>query len=451
MRRRNRQLPTESRAVIIQTLSHEGRGIAQIEGKTIFIHNALPGEKVDVTYTYSTRNYDEGIATHILDSSEHRSKPSCPHYSVCGGCQLQHMSMNLQLEYKQKVLLEQLSHFGQTTPKHILPPLSGKPVRYRYKARLGVRFVKKKERVLVGFRERNGGFLADMNSCDVLHPSIGGKITELSTLVQRLEGHQHIPQIEVAIGGDQAAIILRHLTPLTTEDLHHLRNFSLQHSIDIYSHPNAPAQIKKLFPDDGNERLKYHLPKHNLEMLFHPSDFTQINEEMNQLMIDQALKLLNPQADETILDLFCGIGNFTLAIARYAKYVVGVEGSAAAVQRGKENALHNNIDNTEFFVADLSKNCSDMPWMQRQYDKILLDPSRAGADGILTYLPSLGAHTIVYVSCNPATLSRDAGILVNQLGYTLESVGIMNMFPHTAHVESIALFKKTGELSCSST
>ena len=443
MRRRRKQLPTGTQAAIVHTLSHEGRGIAQIEGKTTFIHNALPGENVEFTYTFCSRSYDEGIATHVPQTSEHRVKPTCPHYVVCGGCQLQHMSMDLQLSHKQKVLLEQLAHFGNVIPKQILPALSGKPLQYRNKARLGVRYVDKKgQRVLVGFRERNGRYLADMDECVVLHPSVGQKIPELSALVHKLSGYEHIPQIEVAIGGDQTAILLRHMTPLTSEDLQHLDDFSQKHNMHIYSHPNPPGKITKLFPNDGIERLQYVLPKHNLEMLFHPSDFTQVNEEMNQLMLDRALELLNPQADETILDLFCGIGNFTLAIARYAKHVVGVEGAETAVQRAYENAAHNNIQNVEFFTADLSKDCTHMPWMQRKYDKILLDPSRAGADGILTALPCLEAHTIVYVSCNPATLSRDAGILVNQLGYTLQSAGIMNMFPHTAHMESIALFTK---------
>ena len=443
MRRRRKQLPTGTHAASVHALSHEGRGIAHIEGKTTFIHNALPGEEVEFTHTYCSRSYDEGNAAHISKISEHRVKPSCPHYVVCGGCQLQHMSMDLQLSHKQKVLLEQFTHFGNVTPKHILPALSGKSLAYRNKARLGVRFVEKKgRRVLVGFRERNGRFLADMNECAVLHPSVGKKIPELSALIHRLSGYEHMPQIEVAVGGDQTAIILRHMTPLTSDDLKHLEDFSQKHDMHIYAHPNPPGKITKLFPNDGDERLQYSLPKHNLDMLFHPSDFTQVNEEMNQLMIDRALELLNPQPDETILDLFCGIGNFTLAIARYAKHVVGVEGAEAAVQRAKENAAHNNMANIEFFTADLSKDCTNMPWYQRKYDKILLDPSRAGADGILAALPNLEAHTIVYVSCNPATLSRDAGILVNHLGYTLESAGIMNMFPHTAHMESIALFTK---------
>lgn len=443
MRRRRKQLPTDTQTTLVHTLSHEGRGIAQIEGKTTFIHNALPGEKIELTYTFCSRSYDEGMATHISQPSEHRATPSCPHYTVCGGCQLQHMNMDLQLSHKQKVLLEQFTHFGNVTPKRILSVLTGKTLQYRNKARLGVRFVEKKgDRVLIGFRERNGRFLADLRECGVLHPSVGMKIPEFSTLVQHLSNYEHIPQIEVAVGGDETAIILRHMTPLTAEDLNLLEEFSQKHYIHIYSHPNPPGKIIKLFPHNSIERLRYALPKHNLEMLFHPSDFTQINEEMNQLMIDRALELLNPQSHETILDLFCGIGNFTLAIARYAKQVVGVEGAETAVQRAKENAAHNKIDNVEFFTADLSKDCTHLPWHQRKYDKILLDPSRAGADGILATIPNLGAHTIVYVSCNPATLARDAGTLVNQLGYTLEAAGIMNMFPHTAHVESIALFTK---------
>lgn len=427
----------------VHSLSHEGRGIAHIEGKATFIHNALPGEKVEFAYTFCSRSYDEGTATYIPEASSHRVKPFCPHYGTCGGCQLQHMQMELQLSHKQGVLLEQLKHFGHVTPKQILPTLSGQSTEYRNKARLGVRFVEKKgNRVLVGFRERNGRFLADLHECRILSPSIGNKIPELSRLVRSLSNYEHTPQIEIAVGGNQTAIILRHMTPFTTEDLKQLELFSQQHQIEIYSHPNAPAQITKLFPSDNDHRLKYSLPKYNLEMRFHPTDFTQINEEINQLMIDRALELLNPQPEETVLDLFCGIGNFTLPIARYTNHVVGVEGAESAVQRAKENAAHNKLHNVEFFTADLSKDCASQPWMQRKYDKILLDPSRAGADGILNALPQLGAHTIVYVSCNPATLARDAGILVNQLGYSLESAGIINMFPHTAHMESIALFTK---------
>ncbi len=444
MRKRRKPLPTNTPSIQISSLSHEGRGIAHIDGKTTFVHNALPEEKVDFEYTYSSRAYNEGVAIRILEASTHRITPACPHYQICGGCQLQHMDMNLQLDYKQKVLLEQLAHFGNVTPTIVLPPLSGQEWQYRHKARLGVRYVEKKgNRILVGFRERNGRFLADMQQCDILHPSIGKKLVTLSALVKNLSCYQQIPQIEVAIGNNQAAIILRHMEPLTDHDLEQLKSFSQQHNIQIYSHPNPPLVIKKLFPDDGYERLKYQLPKYSLEMLFHPSDFTQINEEMNQMMIDRALELLNPQQHETILDLFCGIGNFTLPIARYAQHVVGVEGAESAVVRARENAQHNNIHNVEFFTADLSKDCASQPWHQRRYDKILLDPSRAGADGFLATLPHhLQADTIVYVSCNPATLSRDAGILVNQLGYTLDSAGIMNMFPHTAHVESIALFTK---------
>lgn len=443
MRRRRKPIPSGTQVASVHSLSHEGRGIAQIEGKTTFIHNALPGEEAEFTYTFCSRSYDEGNATYISQPSEDRATPSCRHYAVCGGCQLQHMSMDLQLRHKQSVLLEQFKHFGNVTPKAILPPLSGKSLEYRNKARLGVRFVEKKgQRILVGFRERNGRFLADMSSCNVLHPSVGRRIPELSELISRLSNYAHIPQIEVAVGGDQTAIIVRHMTPFTPEDLRHLEAFGQAFHMDIYLHPNPPAEITKFYPNDGQDRLKYCLPKHHLEMWFHPTDFTQVNEEMNQLMIDRALELLNPQPNETILDLFCGIGNFTLAIARYAKHVVGVEGAKTSVQRAKENAIHNNIHNVEFFAADLSKECAHMPWYQRQYDKILLDPSRAGADEILPALLNLKASTIVYVSCNPATLSRDAGILVNQMGYTLQSAGIMNMFPHTAHMESIALFTK---------
>ncbi|MCD8542195.1 MAG: 23S rRNA (uracil(1939)-C(5))-methyltransferase RlmD [Gammaproteobacteria bacterium] len=443
MRKRKKPLPVLTETVTIDSLSHEGRGIAHINGKTTFIHNALPGENVYIEYRYCSRSYDEGVASDIPVSSTERVLPKCAHYHVCGGCQLQHMTMDLQLEYKQKVLLEQLQHFGQVQPKQILPPLSGESYGYRRKARLGVRYVEKKShRVLVGFRERNGRFLADMQACEVLHPMIGKKIIELSELVASMSLYEHIPQIEIAIGDDKAAILLRHMRPLTTKDLDILNNFYQKHHVEIYSHPNSPESIKKLFPKDGRERLSYCLPTYHLEFLFHPTDFTQINHEMNQQMIQRTLQLLELQADETVLDLFCGIGNFTLPIARQVKKVAGIEGVKTAVDRAHENARHNHLDNVEFFVADLSQDCSNMSWAQQYYDKILLDPSRAGADQVMPLIANMQAKRIVYVSCNPSTLSRDAGILVNQYGYTLESAGLINMFPQTSHMESIALFTK---------
>lgn len=443
MRKRKKPLPVLMEAITIDSLSHEGRGMAHINGKATFIHNALPNENIHMEYTYCSRSYDEGVASRIEKSSTARILPKCAHYDVCGGCQLQHMTMDLQLEYKQKVLLEQLQHFGQVQPKQVLPPLSGESYGYRRKARLGVRYVKKKSnRVLVGFRERNGRFLADMEACEVLHPMIGKKILDLSELVASLSIYEHVPQIEIAIGDDKAAILLRHMVSLTTQDLEVLNNFYQKHHIEIYSHPNSPESIQKLFPQDGIERLSYCLPIYDLEFLFHPTDFTQINHEMNQQMIQRALELLQLQADDTVLDLFCGIGNFTLPIARHVKKVVGIEGVKTAVDRANENALHNHIDNAEFFVADLSQDCCNMLWSQQHYDKILLDPSRAGADQIMSLIANIQAKRIVYVSCNPSTLSRDAGILVNQYGYTIESVGLINMFPQTSHMESIALFTK---------
>lgn len=443
MRKRRKPLPNKIDSLNIRSLSHEGRGIAHIEGKTTFVHNALPEENVEFEYRYLTSSYNEGIASRIINPSPERVAAKCPHYTLCGGCQLQHMSLDLQLSYKQNMLIEQLAHFGQVKAKEILPPLSGKQWGYRCKARLGVRFVEKKgQRVLVGFRERNGRFLTDMSQCPILHPSIGNKILDLSALIEKLSCRESIPQIEIAVGNDKAAIILRNMADFSEQDRLHLENFYHQHQIEIYSQANPPQAIKKLFPDDNYERLSYFLPKYHLEMRFHPNDFTQINEEMNQRMIEQALKLLNLKKTDRVLDLFCGIGNFTLAMATEAYSVVGVEGSEKAVERAKENALHNQLNNTEFHVADLSQDCSNMPWHKQKYDKILLDPSRAGAENIIASLDRLEADTLVYVSCNPATLSRDAGLLVNQLGYDLESVGIINMFPHTAHIESMALFKK---------
>lgn len=426
----------------LQALSHDGRGITTVDQKTTFVAGGLPGETVALNIFRKKPTFYEAIATEIITPSKSRATPPCAHFGVCGGCSLQHMNMTLQLEMKQQTLLDQLKHFGNVVPNTILPPLHTDELGYRRKARLGVKFVIKKNKLLIGFREKSSRYLADIESCPVLYPNVGEHLDELRALIQSLSCFDHIAQVEVAVGDDTIAYILRHLKPLTPDDHEKIIAFAKTHHIHFYLQPNPPLPVTKLWPDDGKARLSYTLPAFDLEFLFHPLDFTQINLEMNRRMISQALQLLDLQKEDAVLDLFCGIGNFTLPMAKYAKQVIGVEGSQEMVERAYENAKHNDINNVQFFAANLEAPSSSASWLKQSYDKILLDPPRVGAKSMLPILASLNAKKIVYVSCNPATLSRDAGELVHHHGYQLEAAGIMNMFPHTSHIEAMALLTK---------
>jgi len=426
----------------ITSLSHEGRGVTTLHGKTTFLQGGLMDEEVEFHYIKFRNKFDEGQVVRVLKASPHRVLPRCEHYGVCGGCSLQHMDDEMQLQVKQAALLEQLEHFGHLKPESILSPLCGVTWGYRRKARLGVKFVNKKNKLLIGFRERNSSYLADIHRCHVLHPDIGFKLDVLAELIASLQGYQQIPQIEIAVGDTGSALIFRHLQDLTADDLQKLHHFAVLHHYHLYLQPGGPETIHRLYPDDREEYyLSYQLPVHSIELLFHPTDFIQVNAEINQKMVDLAIDLLSPSRDEDILDLFCGLGNFTLPLARYCKTVTGVEGDAMMVKRAYQNAVHNDLHNVDFYCGNLFAIDENQVWLQKSYDKILLDPPRTGALALLPYLNKLQAKQIVYVSCNPATLARDAGILVSQ-GYRLAKVGIMNMFPHTQHVESIALFER---------
>ena len=442
----NKQLKTEKRnpqePAEIHSLSHDGRGIATIESKATFIAGALPQESVTYRIHQKRTTYMEGEALEILTPSAERVTPPCQHFGLCGGCSLQHMSIAMQTSLKQQTLLEQLTHFGKVTPASVIPPLQSAGSGYRRKARLGVKFVIKKNKLLVGFREKSSRYLADLSRCIVLHPEVGDRLEILAELVRSLSCYQQIAQIEVAMGDTTVALVFRHMEPLTESDLDLLRTFGEQYGFHIYLQPNKPLPLTKLYPNDGVERLTYTLPDQQLEFLFHPLDFTQINLEMNRLMVNQALDLLALTPDDSVLDLFCGIGNFTLPMAKHAKEVVGIEGAEEMTTRATANAAHNSINNTSFHVANLMEPQTSAPWIKRQYDKILLDPPRAGAKEILPAIATFNAKRIVYVSCNPATLARDAGELVHQYGYQLQKVGIMNMFPHTSHIEAMAVFDK---------
>ena len=438
--RKRKKLPTEAFLADIHGISHEGRGIATVNDKTTFISNALPNESVEFIYTAQNSRYAEGRATNIIHASDERNTPECEYFGICGGCGLQHIQHDAQLKLKQNTLVEQLQHFAHTTADEILPPLCGPTYTYRHKARLGVRYVYKKESVLVGFREQQSRYLADINHCVVLHPTVGKLITPLRELVASLSIYEHIAQIEVAIGDTQAALIFRHLEPLTINDKECLRQFAKEHNIILFLQPNKPEKLRKLFPENGDNFLSYQHPDFDLTLWFHPQDFTQVNPAINRKMVKTAIQLLQLTATDKVLDLFCGLGNFTLPISKFVKNVVGIEGSEEMVARAEMNAQRNNISNADFYAADLSVPLT-ATWINTTYDKILLDPARSGAIEVLAYIPQWNPERIVYIPCNPATLARDTGELV-KLGYRLEKIGIIDMFPQTNHVESIAVFTR---------
>lgn len=429
-----------SQTALIHGLSHDGRGVANIQNKTTFIQGALPNEKVIYQMTQQHRSYNEAEALQILEPSPERAIPPCQHFGVCGGCNLQHLQMDQQIVLKQQTLLDQLKHFGHLTPDHLLPPLMADEVGYRRKARLGVKFVIKKDKLLIGFREKKSRYLADLESCIVLHPKVGQRLPALRELISSLSVSKAVPQIEIAMGDQDTALVFRHLIPLSCEDLEKLTHFGKTENVDIYLQPNSPLPITKLYPANTNPRLTYTLD--DLTFLFHPLDFTQVNLPINRLMVQQALTYLAIKPDDKVLDLFCGIGNFTLPLAKRAQHVTGIEGSEEMVERAKQNALFNQISNVDFYAANLAEPKKDAPWLQKKYDKVLIDPPRVGAKEMLPLLKSLSPAMICYISCNPATLARDAGELVHQFGYHLTYAGIMNMFPHTAHIEAMAIFEK---------
>lgn len=429
--------------ITITGISHEGRGIAHINGKITFIENALPGEIVQIIYNKKRRSYDEAKAIKILKGSTDRIQPGCIHYDSCGGCSLQHLSNQAQLQHKEKTLVDQLSHFTAIKPKSLLPPLTGPSWGYRRRARLGVKYVTKKQAVLVGFREKNGRYLAQLQTCKTLDPRVGQLLVPLQQLIHKLNAFQAIPQIEVALGDDILGLVFRHLTPINISDQMHLKSFAEQHQIQLYLQPGNESSTHCIWPEDP-KLLSYRLENKGyqpLELLFEPKHFVQINPDINQAMIHRAMELLSPNFSDRILDLFCGLGNFSLPLATRCQFVVGVEGYAELVERAKANARHNAINNTQFYTADLTASILKETWAQQTFNKILLDPPRSGALEVISQIADWNVERIVYVSCNPASLARDAGELVKQ-GYSLEQAGIMDMFPQTHHSEAICLFTK---------
>jgi 23S rRNA (uracil1939-C5)-methyltransferase len=442
-RRRKSRLPEEPVEVEITAMSNEGRGIAHVDERTVFIDQALLGERVLFKYSRLTKNIAEGRTVEVLQGSELRVEPKCKAFKMCGGCSLQHMSSDAQIELKQAMLMDQLKHL-EVEPVETIAPLLGPEYGYRHKARLGVRYVHKKEKVLVGFRERNSSFITETERCEVLHSSVGDIINELAECINLLEEKRTIPQIEVAIGDNQTVLVFRHLEALTVSDRKILTDFCETHSLVAYLQAGKPDDLELLYPAQA-EPLYYQLPVGDVELRieFQPSDFTQVNPEINKRMVANAIDYLELENTDVVLDLFSGLGNFSLAMAGRCRQVTAVEGSLVMVKKARDNAKLNNITNTEFIYADLySEEVLAAPWLKQKYDKILLDPPRSGALAILPMLKKMQAKVIVYVSCHPATLARDAAVIVKELGYTLSKAGIMNMFPHTGHVESIAVFVK---------
>jgi 23S rRNA (uracil1939-C5)-methyltransferase len=426
--------------VEITDLSHDGRGVAHVDGKAIFVVGGLPGERAIVRFTSRHRNFDEARIETLLTRSPLRVEPRCPHFGTCGGCALQHLSVAAQIEAKQRVLAENFERIGKVEPQRWLDPLIDEAWGYRRKGRLSVKWVAKKGKVLVGFREDNPRFVADLSVCHTLLPEVGQRIAALGELVTSLEAKSEIAQIEIAAGDATVALVFRNLRPLSDSDAAKLVEFGQKNDLAILLQPGGPESVHALWPDHVD--LSFRIAESDVEIAFRPLDFVQVNPGMNRRMIGRALDLLDPRPDERVLDLFCGLGNFTLPLARRAGNVVGVEGDAPLVTRARANAIANGIANVEFFAGDLAADQRSAPWATRDYDKILLDPPRSGAAAVLEYLPRKTSRRMVYVSCHPGSLARDAGTLVQRHGFELVAAGVMDMFPHTAHVESIALFER---------
>lgn len=432
--------------VQITDLTHDGRGVARrADGKAVFVAGALPGERVMASQTGRHRSFDEARTVEVLDAAPERVAPRCAHFGTCSGCALQHYAEDKQILAKQRVLMENFERIGHVAPERILAPLTDAQWGYRRKGRFSVRRVEKKDKTLVGFRETDPRFVADIRECHTVIPQIAEKLPALQALVDGLQARREIPQIEFIAGDAQddftgIALTIRHLAPLSDVDRDALLAFGQQHGFAIFLQPGGLDTVHALWPQ--TPKLAFSLPQWNLEFLFRPLDFIQVNAGLNGKMIQHALDLLDPQPEDRVLDLFAGLGNFTLPLARRVREVVGVEGEAGLVRRARENAAHNGIANADFHAADLAKDLSGEYWMKQPFDKLLLDPPRSGADVVLAQLPLKQFDRIVYVSCHPASLARDAGFLVNERGWKLKAAGVMDMFPHTAHVESIALFER---------
>ena len=431
-----------SEIVDILSLDHEGHGIARIDGKVTFVDDALAGERAEITVYRKHAKYNSAYAVSILKASAQRTTPRCQYFGRCGGCSMQHLEASAQVAAKQRVLEENLARIGKVTPDVVMRPLHGPSWAYRTRARMSARFVDKKGGVLVGFREKRSSFITDMSSCEVLTPDVSALIQPLREMMVHLSNASRIPQVEIAVGEHITVLLFRLLEPWSDDDRTLVRSFAEQHQIQIWEQSKGPDTVKPFWPDIAPE-LSYSLPEFGLTMPFRPTDFTQVNVAINRALVSRAMRLLQPKAGERIADMFCGLGNFSLPIATSGADVLGIEGSPELVARARENALRNHLPNAHFVVDNLFEMTPEKFATLGHIDKLLIDPPRSGAAELVKSLPESGApHRIVYISCDAATLARDAGELCHNKGYRLEAAGVANMFPHTAHVESIALFER---------
>ena len=428
------------KTVRVESLDREGRGVAHVEGKAVFIDGALPGEIVQCAPYRSKPNFEQAQLLKLIKPSPARVAPPCPHYQVCGGCSMQHLAGESQIAAKQRVLEDALWHIGRVGADAMLPPIHGQPWRYRHRARLSVRYVPKKGGVLVGFRERKSTYVADMGSCRVLPAAVSELIPGLRALVGTLSVRDRLPQIEVAVGEAATVLVLRILQPLSQADEAEVRAFAVKTGTQVWLQPGRPEAAAPFWPAEP-EPLYYTLPEFGLRIEFTPADFTQVNNAVNRILVRRALALLGPRVGDRVGDFFCGLGNFTLPIARSGAAVAGYESSGRLVARARHNARLNGLDDRcEFQVANLfhEGECGQLG----RFDKVLIDPPREGAIELVKSFSTGGPRRIVYVSCDAATLARDAAVLVHAQGYTLRAAGVANMFPHTSHFESIALFER---------
>ncbi|MCP5249304.1 MAG: 23S rRNA (uracil(1939)-C(5))-methyltransferase RlmD [Candidatus Accumulibacter sp.] len=427
---------------IIASLDHEGRGVTMLDGKTVFVDGALPGECVEYAVYRRKPTYEQARTLRVLQPSADRVTPRCPHFGVCGGCSMQHFDPQAQVASKQRLLEDNLRQLGELRAGQLYAPIHGQPWGYRLRARLSVRFVPKKGGVLVGFHERKSSYVADMRQCEILPPHLSALLLPLRELIGQLSIRDRLPQIEVAVGERQTALVLRVLEAPDANDEALLRDFADRHGIVFYLQPKGPATACRFHPPSGPQP-SYLLPDFGVEHFFSPTEFTQVNHAINRVLVRRAMRLLDPRPGERVGDMFCGLGNFTLAIARSGARVLGVEGSAELVGRAAENATANGLGGlAEYRVANLFEATPETVAAFGRLDKMLIDPPRDGALELVKALDGEGPRRIVYVSCSPPSLARDAAILVHRKGYRLSGAGVVNMFPNTSHIESIALFDR---------
>ncbi len=444
-RPRKRAKRQEPETAEISGIGHDGKGIAAVDGKKVFVAGALQGETVVFQRRKRKRNYDEAELIEVLEASPQRITPRCAAFGNCGGCSLQHLSTDNQREIKSRTLKDNLERIGRLEPEKWLEPIFSPGAEgswnYRRRARLGVKDVFAKGRVLVGFREAHAPYICDMHRCEVLAQPIDGLLDALSELIGQLSLRARLPQIEVAVADNVITLLFRVLDPPSENDLRLLNEFGKAHEIQIALQPGG---LDTAAPLDAlsYQALRYELPEFDVEIEFQATDFVQVNAAVNRQMVAKAVELLEVCSSDRVLDLYCGIGNFSLPLARRAAAVLALEVEQLQVDRGRFNAAHNNIENCEFRTADLSLVEGNESWVKEDWDKVLLDPARSGAEAVVANMAKIGPGRIVYVSCHPGTLARDAGVLVREQGYRLVSAGIIDMFPHTAHVESIAVFEK---------